>query len=92
VEYQDEFAKAKRVATAKLLFYIHLAVFFMVNALLLAINLATSATHLWFKWPLLGWGVGVLAHALLTFVLPRGAGLRRWMIEREMRRTALKKP
>jgi hypothetical protein len=92
VAYQDEFARAKRVATAKMLFYIHLAVYFMVNVLLLVINLTTSTTHLWFKWPLLGWGLGVLAHAVLTFVVPRGAGLRRWMIEREMRRSALKKP
>ena len=89
--YQDEFARAKRAASAKMAFYVHLAVYLLVNALLIAINLLTSAGHLWVQWPLLGWGTGVLVHALTTFVLPKGAGLKRRMIEREMRRSALKK-
>ena len=89
--YQDEFARAKRAASAKMAFYVHLAVYLLVNPLLIAINLLTSAGHLWVQWPLLGWGTGVLVHALITFVLPKGAGLKRRMIEREMRRSALKK-
>jgi hypothetical protein len=89
--YQDEFARAKRAARAKMAFYVHLAVYLAVNALLIAINLLTSAGHLWFQWPLLGWGIGVLVHAIVTFVLPKRAGMTRGMIEREMRRSALKK-
>jgi hypothetical protein len=89
--YQDEFARAKQVARAKMAFYVHLAVYLAVNALLVGINLLTSAGHLWFQWPLLGWGIGIFVHAVVTFVLPRGAGMRRRLIEREMRRTASKK-
>jgi hypothetical protein len=89
--YQDEFARAKRAASAKMAFYVHLAVYLVVNALLIGINLLTSAGHLWFQWPLLGWGTGVLVHALVAFVLPKGVGIKRRMIEREMRRSALKK-
>ena len=89
--YQDEFARAQGAPRAKMAFYAHLAVYLVVNALLVAINLLTSAGHVWFQWPLLGWGVGVLVHAVVTFVLPRGAGIKRRMIEREMRRGAVKK-
>jgi hypothetical protein len=89
--YQDEFDRAKRAARAKMAFYIHLAVYLIVNALLIAINLVASAGHLWFQWPLLGWGIGVFVHALVTFVLPKGVGIKRRMIEREMRRSAVKK-
>ncbi len=89
--YQDEFARAQRAARAKMAFYVHLAVYLVVNALLIAINLLASAGRLWFQWPLLGWGIGVFVHAVVAFVLPKGAGLKRRMIEREMRRGALKK-
>jgi hypothetical protein len=92
VEYREEFARAKRVARAKLAFYVHLVVFVVVNALLIGINLTTPHGRLWFKWPLLGWGIGVLGHAVLVFVLPRWAGVQRRMIERELRRSARKKP
>jgi hypothetical protein len=48
-------------------FYVHALVFVGVNALLHVINLATSARHYWAFWPLLGWGVGLLAHAAATY-------------------------
>lgn len=44
-------------------FYIHLAAYVLVNALLVGINLATTPDRWWFYWPLAGWGVGILAHA-----------------------------
>ena len=77
MEYQEEEARAQRVGKARLGFYIHLTAYLVVNALLVAINLATSTKHLWFKWPLLGWGVGIVAHALVTFALPRRSGTKR---------------
>ena len=89
--YPDEFATAKRAARARMAFSVHLGAYLVVNALLLAINLLASAGHLWFRWPLLGWGFGVFVHAVVAFVLPKGAGMTRQMIEREMRRSALKK-
>ena len=64
-------------------FYVHLAVYLFVNALLIAINLLTSAgERLWFQWPLLGWGIGVFVHAIVTSVRRKGAGMKRRMIER----------
>jgi uncharacterized membrane protein len=69
--YPDDFARAKRAARAKNGFYIHLTTYVAVNALLIGINLATSTQALWFKWPLLGWGIGIFIHAVVTFALPR---------------------
>lgn len=45
-------------------FYIHFTVFVLVNLLLVAVNWATSPDQWWAQWPLLGWGIGVLAHGL----------------------------
>ena len=47
-------------------FYIHLAVFILVMLLLLAVNVAT-ATPWWVQWPLLGWGIGLIGHAVGVF-------------------------
>jgi uncharacterized membrane protein len=66
--------RATRARGARVGFYIHLAAYLGVNALLLGINLATTPGRLWVRWPLMGWGVGLLAHALVTFALPRSRG------------------
>ena len=47
-------------------FRTHLIVYVAVNVLLVVLNLAVSADKLWFIWPLLGWGVGLLGHAYLV--------------------------
>jgi 2TM domain len=47
-------------------FRTHLIVYVAVNVLLIVLNLAGSADKLWFIWPLLGWGVGLLGHAYLV--------------------------
>lgn len=48
-------------------FYVHLAVYLLVNALLAGLDLSLSPERLWFYWPLMGWGIGVLAHAAAVF-------------------------
>jgi hypothetical protein len=49
-------------------FYIHLFVYAAVNAGLFAINALTrDGGAWWFYWPLLGWGIGLTIHALVTF-------------------------
>ena len=45
-------------------FRYHLIIYAVVNALLIIINLSTTPDKLWFYWPLLGWGIGILAHGL----------------------------
>ncbi|CAM5306944.1 hypothetical protein TMEC54S_01121 [Thauera mechernichensis] len=48
-------------------FYIHLAQYLVVIAGLGVFNLVSNPHKLWFLWPALGWGVGILAHAVRTF-------------------------
>ena len=48
-------------------FYLHLAQYVVVIAALCAINLLTTPHRLWFYWPALGWGIGILAHAAASF-------------------------
>jgi hypothetical protein len=55
----------RRVALLKG-FYIHLAVYVVVNAILIAIN-AFSGGVWWAQWPLIGWGIGLVGHGLAVF-------------------------
>ena len=48
-------------------FYGNLTSYIIVNIGLLVLNLVTSPNHLWFYWPLLGWGIGVLIHGMKVF-------------------------
>jgi len=57
---------AKRHVSALKGFYSHLIVFAFVMLLLLAVNILT-VTPWWVQWVFLGWGTGVIAHALFVF-------------------------
>jgi predicted membrane channel-forming protein YqfA (hemolysin III family) len=46
-------------------FYQHLGVYVLVNAGLTIYNLLTDQN--WFIYPLLGWGIGIVAHGLSVF-------------------------
>lgn len=80
----DDYQRAEKRVKAKLGFYFHLSIYIVVNILLIAINLSTQTQHFWFKWPLMGWGIGVLFHALGVFVFSGKSAIIRQMIEKEM--------
>jgi hypothetical protein len=82
---QGTLAGTRPVARRKVGLYIHATVYVAVNVLLITINLSTAQGQLWFQWPLLGWGIGLLAHAAAAFSL---SGRRReWRaIRRQLRR------
>jgi len=63
---QDEQLALARVRKIKG-FYIHLAQYVVGISVLTVINLLTHPSKLWFFWPALGWGIGILAHAAATF-------------------------
>jgi len=50
-------------------FWSHAVTYVAVNAMLVAINLVTDTRELWFIYPLLGWGLGLLVHAVRVFEL-----------------------
>lgn len=77
---------AEKRAAAKYGFYVHLAVYVLVNALLIGINLSTAHKSYWFMWPLTGWGIGVLFHALNVFVLAGRTSLKDKLVERELKK------
>ena len=64
---EDKYQKAKRRVEEIRGFYIHLVVYVLVNALLFLIDITTSPDDLWFFWVLLGWGIGLAAHAVHVF-------------------------
>jgi hypothetical protein len=66
-ENEDRYMKAvKRVEEIKG-FYGNLTAYIVVNVALMIINLATSPEYLWFFWPMLGWGIGVVFHGMKVF-------------------------
>ncbi|MGD9033269.1 MAG: 2TM domain-containing protein [Desulfobacteraceae bacterium] len=91
MEEQGAYLKAKKKVEAKIGFYIHLSFYVVVNIVLIIINLNTSTQYLWFKWPLIGWGIGLFFHGMGVFALSKGLSLKDRMIEKEMRRQATKK-
>ncbi|SEA45393.1 2TM domain-containing protein [Flavobacterium gillisiae] len=68
-KYQDEerYFKAKKKVEQIKGFYGNLMSYVVVNLGLLVLNLVTSPNHLWFYWPMLGWGIGVIIHGMKVF-------------------------
>jgi fatty acid desaturase len=62
----ERLAEARRRVAAIKGFCIHLIVFVAVIVSLTLLN-AASGDPWWVQWVLLGWGIGVLAHALAVF-------------------------
>jgi hypothetical protein len=61
------YLKARAHVAAVKGFYIHLLVYVCVISGLIAINLATKSDW-WVQWPLLGWGIGIIGHAIGVFM------------------------
>lgn len=50
-------------------FYGNLISYCIVIPFLVVVNLVTSPNDIWFYWPMLGWGIGLLAHGLNVFAI-----------------------
>lgn len=55
-----------RAKEGRISFYVHAAVYVLVNILLLVINLVFVPQFLWFFFPLVGWGIGLTMHYLFA--------------------------
>lgn len=75
--------EARRQVSRLRSFYQHLLVFAVINSGLVAINLVVAPNRLWFHWPLLGWGVWLVLHAVATY--SRGRWLGAEWEERKLR-------
>ena len=76
-------ARAHRRVGRKIGFSVHALVFVLVNLGLFAINAATGDPH-WARFPLMGWGLGLAIHGVVTFMALQGEGLRRSLLQREI--------
>lgn len=63
---QDAETRARRRLMAEKGFYLHLATYVIVIGVLFLIN-AMTGSRWWFVWAALGWGIGILVHAVATF-------------------------
>jgi len=67
MDEQERYQEAKKRVEEIKGFYFHLVTYVIINAVLIIINLLTSPEYLWFIWPIVGWGVGLLIHAFTVF-------------------------
>lgn len=75
---------ARRRAGAKLGWYLHATVYILVNLLLAALS-AMGDRH-WAVFPAFGWGVGLLVHGFVVFVVTGGGGLHERLVQQERSR------
>jgi hypothetical protein len=80
----EKYLAAKAHVEAVKGFYIHVSVFIAVMTVLVAADYAGGGSW-WVQWPLIGWGLGILAHAYLVFS-PNTFSTRRWE-ERKIKET-----
>ncbi len=66
-------------------FYLHLSIFLAVNIMLVVIWALAGAGFPWFLFPLMGWGIGVVAHGASAFLMSHPDDI---VLEREQRRLA----
>lgn len=77
---------ARRRAGAQLGWYTHVAVFVLVNLVLLGLSTNGFGTRPWSMFPLLGWGLGLALHGLSVFLIGAGGGLREHLVQKERER------
>ena len=81
----DDFARAAfREAEAKQIlrrrvFLLHLSIYLATNFSLIVIWALTGAGYPWFVFPILGWGIALVAHGVVAYLLtnPEEIVLRR---------------
>jgi hypothetical protein len=77
---------AQRRAGAKLGWYLHAAIYILVNLLLFALSDQGFGHRAWSVKPLLGWGVGLALHGIAVFMLGGSNGLRERLVQQERER------
>ena len=77
---------ATRRARAKLGWYMHAAVYLVVNTFLFLMSAYGLRERHWAIYPALGWGVGLALHWVSVFLLGNGSGLRESMVQKERER------
>ncbi|TFZ08884.1 2TM domain-containing protein [Ramlibacter humi] len=77
---------ARKRAGAKLGWFLHAAVYVVVNLTLLAMSRYGWGNRPWSIFPVLGWGLGLALHGLSVFVIGQGSALREHLVRKERER------
>lgn len=64
-------------AKVKVAFRTHLIIYIAVISLLAIINLLATPGYIWFKWPLLGWGIAIVIHAISVYSSSSNSNLKK---------------
>ncbi len=80
---EEELRVARRRVENRQGFIIHLLLYLIVNAALVGIWKLTGGGYPWFLWPLFGWGIGIVGHALSLAFGPGSASEKR-ALDREL--------
>jgi hypothetical protein len=78
--------RARKRVKLKMGFAVHLLVYLLVNGGLALLALAQGRWWGWQAGPLLGWGLGLAIHGVVTFVNLQGDGLRERLLDQEVKR------
>ncbi len=70
-------------------FMVHAAVFAAVNAMLIGIWALAGGGFPWFLFPLMGWGIGLVAHGATAYLLAHPNDI---VLEREQQRMSRGEP
>lgn len=81
---KEEVKKARKQVKKKKEFYQHLMTFVTSMAGLIILNMLTEPTHLWFVYPLMGWGMAIIFHYVDVFGVPGFGMLDKNWEEREL--------
>jgi hypothetical protein len=77
---------AHKRAGAKLGWYVHAALYLVVNLFVFAISSYGFGNRPWSILPLLGWGLGLGLHGISVFLLGAGGGFRDRLVQQERER------
>lgn len=82
---------AQRRARAKMGFFVHLAVFVVVNAALVVIDLLALRHHGLSALPAMGWGLGLAIHGAVVFFAGSGSSLHQRLVDSELARLSARR-
>ncbi|MFC1906622.1 2TM domain-containing protein [Chloroflexota bacterium] len=81
---EEIYHQARKRVEEKKGFFIHLAVYIVINILLVLIwAFPSGGGEPWFLWPLGGWGIGLLFHFLGVFVFSKRTDWEKREVEKE---------
>lgn len=73
VEDNDKaYERAKKRVKEIKSFYGNLISYCIIIPFLIIVNLITNPKHIWFYFPMLGWGIGIVAHGMSVFAIGKG--------------------